>query len=127
MGFGADMDRFKNKTVSRSKQAVEYICFNMSNQIITLTPVDTGAAKNNWQASIGSPNRSAKNDTDKNGSGSRSDANSTSKKAYGNIYYFVNSLPYIKRLENGWSKQAASGMVMITVSRFRNVFKKAIR
>lgn len=127
MGFGADMDRFKNKTVSRSKQAVEYICFNMSNQIITLTPVDTGAAKNNWQSSIGSPNRSANNVADKNGSGALSDAQSKAKSAYGGIFFFVNSLPYIKRLENGWSKQAASGMVMITVARFRNVFKRSIR
>lgn len=127
MGFGSDIDSWKNKAVKKSNDAVTYLCFNMSNQIIKLTPVDTGMAKNNWQASIGSPDRSVTNSTSKTGAGAVSKANEKSKMASGSVYYFVNSLSYIKRLENGWSKQAASGMVMITVARFRNLFNKAIR
>ena len=127
MGFASDIDSWKNKSINRSNDAVKYLCFNMSNQIIKLTPVDTGIAKNNWQASLDSPDRSKSSSANKTGSDAVSKANEKSRMAAGHVYYFVNSLDYIKRLENGWSKQAASGMVMITVARFRNLFTKAIR
>lgn len=127
MGFGADIDKFRNKAINKNKALVNYVCLNMANQIILLTPVDTGAAKNNWQSNIGSPNRSANSLPDKSGSGAKSQAEDKARQAYGGIFYFVNSLPYIKKLENGYSKQSPAGMVMVTIARFRNIFKRAIR
>lgn len=35
--------------------------------------------------------------------------------AYGNIYWLSNNLPYIERLEYGYSKQTPAGMVRLSI------------
>ena len=41
--------------------------------------------------------------------------------------YLSNGLPYAKRLENGWSRQAPTGMVRINVARFSSAIKQAVQ
>lgn len=43
----------------------------------------------------------------------------------GHLHYLVNNLPYAQRLEEGWSSQAPSGMVAITVVEFQGYVDKA--
>ena len=126
MGFGADMDKWKAKTVNKMNNTVKFVCFNISNSIILLTPVDTGAAKNNWQASIGSPDRSTDSAADKSGLGAIKKANDAAKQAAGNIFYLTNSLPYIKRLEEGHSKQSKL-MVTRTVAAWKAYLSRGLR
>jgi hypothetical protein len=45
----------------------------------------------------------------------------------GDIVFLVNNLPYGPRLERGWSKQAPSGMVGITVAEFQKAVSKAAK
>jgi hypothetical protein len=42
------------------------------------------------------------------------------------VIYLTNALPYARRLEYGWSKQAPSGMVRISAMRFAEAVRKAI-
>jgi hypothetical protein len=65
--------------------------------------------------------------TDKTGAKVLTNTKQESEKAAGNIFYLVNNLPYIKPLEYGHSKQAPQGMVRISVVRFRQALKKAIK
>ena len=111
--FTAQLEAFAKKTNQRIDTVVNKTCFELSNSIVKKTPVDTGMARNNWMPSI---------NTITDGGNIPSMAN----KAYGNIYYFTNNLPYIRRLEYGWSKQAPNGMVRLTLQEFKRVIKKAI-
>lgn len=43
----------------------------------------------------------------------------------GDIHFVVNNLPYGKRLEDGWSRQAPHGMVGLTVSEFNTIVRGA--
>jgi hypothetical protein len=46
---------------------------------------------------------------------------------WGEIIYLTNSLPYARRLEYGWSKQAPAGMVRITVANFERHLQNQIK
>ena len=45
--------------------------------------------------------------------------------ASGRIYYLANNVPYARRLEDGWSRQAPQGIVGRTVIQFRQIVKDA--
>jgi len=87
-----------------------------------------GTLRNNWFASIGSAQTTSLRGHD-NGRGSDSlrDAELTSRMAPGNMYYFVNSMPYVKKIEDGGSKQAPAGMVALSILNFRSALDTAVR
>jgi len=116
---------------------------DLSRRVIQRTPVGNpslwssppppgytgGQAKGNWFASIGSPsNEIDRNIRAKNASVPLGRDERIRMNAAGNIYYMVNNLPYIRRLEyEGWSTQAPQGMVRVTVTEFKKSIDKAIR
>lgn len=71
-----------------------------------------GHARKNWQVNIGSPSRSVLPGTDATGQAALTAGYSklAALSAPG-VVYISNPLPYVERLENGWSKQAPRGMV----------------
>ncbi len=46
--------------------------------------------------------------------------------AAGKVYYLVNNLPYAQRLEEGYSKQAPTGMVGLAVIEFPQMVEQAV-
>jgi hypothetical protein len=87
-----------------------------------------GQAKGNWFATLGAPSSAVGAPKDKTGAATIDQAAKVAINAAGNIFYLVNNLPYIRRLEyEGWSSQAPQGMVRITVTEFNQSIKKAIR
>ena len=44
----------------------------------------------------------------------------------GDVIYLVNNLPYAKRIEEGWSRQAPIGVVGLTVLEFQKIVDKAV-
>jgi hypothetical protein len=44
----------------------------------------------------------------------------------GKIYYLYNPLPYAKRIEEGWSRQAPVGLVALTVVEWNNIVENAV-
>jgi len=132
--FQSQLESFAKKTNQRIDVVVRKTCLELSNSIVKKTPVDKGMARNNWMPSINRVDRTV-------GPMSHPDARirAASKKAYGNIYYLTNSLPYIKKLEfggysgptgkvtsAGFSRKAPNGMVRLTMQEFRKVINKAI-
>lgn len=82
---------------------------------VTSTPVDTGRARSNWIVTFGAPtdDERGENEWDRGGNVSLQQAQSAID-AYdvslGDLF-ITNNVPYIERLENGWSAQAPSGML----------------
>lgn len=105
---------------------VQKIGMQVLRGVVMRTPVDTGRARSNWHVSLGSPvviERDPYAPGEKLGIGEGANAQATitigaatieQAPAIG-VIYLTNGLPYITRLEHGWSKQSPAGMVRLTL------------
>lgn len=83
------------------------------------TPVDTGDAQGDWSPEI--------NDYNMSNSGGSIPAVVEDMKA-GDTFYYVNSKPYIRRLEyQGWSMQAPRGMMRISLAEWSSIVRVQAR
>lgn len=80
--------------------------------LVLATPVDTGRARANWQVEIGQPASGVVEPADQSGQGAIA-AGKQVIESYkgGSSINITNNLPYIERLNEGWSKQAPAGFV----------------
>ena len=100
--------------------------FEIATRIIFRSPKDTGLFINNWLSSY-EYDKSTHNIEDESGSKSFG----TLTKKYSGLtldrsFYFMNSLPYAERLEDGWSQQAADGMVKRSLAEFDSIVQETI-
>lgn len=87
--------------------------------VVLATPVDTGRARSNWQVEIGQAADGVIGDpNDKHAKFDQSGREALeagksviAKYAGGSSLNITNNLPYIERLNDGWSKQAPAGFV----------------
>ncbi len=127
--FTVNIEKFIQKTNIEADKVVRKVCFDLMSGVVLKTPVDTGRARANWQASIDTPATGTISFDGDAGSNTQTPAPSASSaaaigkalgavnKATGRVFWLVNNLPYISRLEYGaWSKQAPHGMVRITIA-----------
>ena len=123
----ADIERIAG---DRMDEVVRGTLLDLSKRIVLRTPVGNpglwqgppppgytgGQARGNWQASIGSPASGTTEATDKSGTATISGIAGDTHQAPGNVWYLTNNLPYIGKLEfDGWSTQAAEGMVRVSL------------
>lgn len=92
-------------------RAYRKFALNVYNNLQALSPVDTGRYRNAHHISIGSPSLA------ENGGGIGL-VLGLPRHTYP-LVYFQNNLPYSIRLENGWSKQAPTGVYL-------NAFNSAV-
>lgn len=128
MGSFADQLRaFADKTKVKMETVVRMTSISLMDGCVDRSPVDTGRFKANWMVGIGTPVTTTVTTTDKSGGVSKSRvAPAMETWTAGKSIYITSHLPYAKRLEYGWSKQAAGGMVRLTVQDFRDYVSKAI-
>lgn len=108
------------------------VTLDVFSAVVKRSPVDTGRFKGNWNASYGAPNYTVSQRIDKTpllstGKNIQRDALAL---PVGGITFLSNGLPYAKRLEDGWSKQAPGGMVklaQVEFSRFVDLATKGAR
>ena len=129
--FALDVSKFAVKTGVALDAVARRVAFEVGNGVVLKTPVDTGRARANWIPCVGSIPKGIVALTDKTGGGARSAMQSAVKEfGSGKIIYFANNLPYIQRLEDGWSKQAPAGMVHLTllevVTKFNSIVKGSV-
>lgn len=93
--------------------------------VVTGTPVDTGRARGNWLPSEGSARGETTDRVDQSGQAVIAEIKETVKGL--GIYYLANNLPYIRRLEYGYSAQAPAGMVRLNLARLRSFYGKKVR
>ena len=122
MSFEQEVANFVIKADGLQEKQVRYLCLDLFKGVIMGTPVDTGRARGNWQASVGAPAQSELSTTDKNGGKTIGAGSQAVSKAVGNVFYISNNLPYMYRLEfEGWSNQAPSGWVRTAIERTKQI------
>jgi hypothetical protein len=113
------------KTERKLNEVPRKVVFEMFRKIVLKTPVDEGRARSNWQPSIGSPATGTIDTLDKGGNATIAKAKAILAAANaGDTIYLSNNLPYIRRLEEGYSQQAPAGMVALTVQEFAAIVKR---
>lgn len=89
-------------------KAMKAISFEVLGRVVKKTPVKSGDAQNSWNISEGKINTSLINSVRDKISGKKD-------------VYITNSINYIMKLENGYSKQAPKGMVAVTINELKNL------
>lgn len=117
--FALEIDKELDICFDQWNTVIRKISLQALTGVVLKTPVDTGRARGNWFAQIGGAGNRVTDDTDPSGNttiatGSNEIAKYKSQKGFPVISLY-NNLPYINRLENGYSNQAPNGMVSLTV------------
>lgn len=124
--FELQLKEFENMTAEKSELLFKKVCFDLSNSIIMDTSVLSGRARGNWQPDINSIQNDVLEVEDKSGNATVAKvASQTNNLKLGQYFTLTNNLPYILRLEYGWSKKSPNGMLGINVMRFQNLLNKA--
>lgn len=84
--------------------------------LVMETPVDTGRAKNNWNADINAVDASTTEEANPNADGTGKINEALDNYKSGDTVFISNNLPYIVRLNEGHSKQAPAGFVEAAVT-----------
>ena len=122
MSFATQMRAFENLTTDKAEKVFRKTCFEISNEVISNTPVDTSRAKNNWFPDINKFSTETTESTNKQGSINLV-TGVTNRLQLGTTFTLSNNLPYIVKLEYGWSKQKPNGFVAITIQKFDTILK----
>jgi len=130
LSFSKDLKTFAINFGEVSDKVFRGTSIAMTKSIVERTPVDTGRARGNWFPTLGTPSTKVVESEDYPSDDAivGRAAKTLNSHKMGQSFYLTNNLPYIQRLENGWSEQARNpnGMVEITVNEFqREVDKQA--
>lgn len=127
MSFASDLRAFAEQTKEDIDTVLRAATLEISTSIVLATPVDSGRARNNWIAKLGTPARHTRLTGDVTGQKTINQITTTVSEFGGNVYYLTNNLPYIRRLEyDAWSTQAPDGMVRVSVLEYEQALKRAI-
>ena len=140
--FAKDISKWAKQSGLDVEQVVRATILEMSTEVTLKTPVGNpdlwkspppagytgGQARGNWFPSIDLPST----EVDKQIVGKNANEDSNQRVwtmldlAFGKRFFLVNNLPYIRRLEYGWSTQAPAGMVRSTQTQFKQIVKDEI-
>lgn len=114
--FGKRMKRHGENVEKNATVLVRKCALAVDSAVVIATPVDTGRARGNWQVALNAPASGTLEVEDKSGAGAIAQGSSTiaGHKSGGSIH-ITNNLPYIGRLNDGWSAQAPAGFVQKAV------------
>ena len=133
MTFALDLANFAEKAKSRANLLVGKVVIDIGTALVLKSPVGDadywqssppkgytgGRFRANWQYGLNAPDVSTHNKIDKSGGTTINViVGKVSSDASGKVHFITNTLPYAKRLEDGWSRQAPNGMVKLTVQEF---------
>jgi hypothetical protein len=127
--FSGVIKRFAAQSKEKETLVIRKIAIECFRRIILGTPVDTGRARGNWQASTGSPASREVNALDPTGAmaiaAMVSEVSAWTPKD--DLPAFItNNLPYIQRLNEGWSKQAPAHFIEQVISDMGGIVEAAV-
>lgn len=108
MSFFNDLSIDKELTDEVNKET-RIVALKALRNLVLTTPVDTGRAKGNWQVGVNSDPTAEIDSNDRSGAMAINVGQATinSIKGQGLVDVVIaNNLPYIERLNDGWSEQA---------------------
>lgn len=122
--FELQLRQFAERTGEKADAAVRTVVLEVWRRLIIRSPVDTGRFRANWSYGYGAPPKGA---IPVAGTSESPAAAAPPPKLTNGIgvHYLVNNVPYARRLEYGWSKQAPAGMVRITALEFVGIVDDA--
>jgi hypothetical protein len=124
--YALELTKILSKLDGNLDVFVQKVIIDMGSSVIKRSPVRSGRFRNNWNFSEAAPDISAGRGPDPAGSGAQAQIAALAAKAKaGGVFYFTNALPYAWRIETGWSDQAPSGVVGLTVAEFQAKVDKA--
>lgn len=123
--FSGDLAAFARRTKTTMDEAHRGVVIELFSRVINTTPVDEGRAAGNWRTNVGSPAVGVIDRISTDGAVVISEVVANAGKA-GDKVYMANSLPYIERLEFGWSKQAPSGMVRMAYAEVQQIVNAVV-
>lgn len=116
------------ETETKIDDVLQTIVLKIGNSVVTLSPVDTGRFKGNWQLSIDTGTSASILRYDQEGNTTLADmASKVNTFTAGQVAYIQNHVIYGQDLEQGYSRQAPDGMVMITEAKFLRIVDEAVR
>ena len=121
--FALQIDRELAETMEEFELIVRRLALDGLTRIVQRTPVDTGRARGNWIVTVGERSMFAGAPVDPVGTRVISDGVAAlnefqAAETFPSIF-IQNNLPYIERLEGGYSTQAPGGMVSITLTELK--------
>jgi hypothetical protein len=148
--WSLNLDKWASVQEEKIAAARRVFAFELFSKIVMRTPVDSGAARQNWLVTLNSENHSF--DEGKTGKSNAvlSEGGNVIDLAKGDDTIIMqNNLPYIRKLEyggypnppkgggktasgkeksvNGFSRQSPNGMVGVTMAEANQVFEKAVK
>ena len=127
MSFAENLNKLCARAGEKAEMVVRRAALELQSGMIDGSPVDTGRFKGNFQCGLGVIDPTTTSPPDKSGQGTLARTAATLEGwKPGQTIWLTNSLPYARRLENGWSQQAPAGMVRLTVQRYGDAVAKAV-
>lgn len=123
-GWSIPLDKLAARTGLKLDTVARKVTLDLFTSVVQKSPVDTGRFKANWNVGT-TPNVSFTAST--NASRGLSEAQKAIGIPAGGVVYLSNGLPYARRLEYGYSRQAPAGMVRLSVREFRQFVERAVR
>lgn len=121
MSFESQLNAFVSGTEKKLERTVRAVKLELFRSVILDTPVDTGRARGNWQATIGSP---ATNEIENESMSVALAGVAANLGKVNDVSFLANNLPYIEELEDGSSKQAPAGMVRRNMARVQRLINE---
>jgi hypothetical protein len=125
--FKRNFARLLARVGDKADIVVRKTALELQASMVLKSPVDTGRFRGNWQCGIGGVDTGTASGEDKTGAGSIG-RTTTALAGWrpGLTIWLTNSLPYSRRLEHGWSRQAPQGMVKLTVVEYGQHLRRAV-
>lgn len=126
--FNVEWDRAILKAKKNIQKIIREASGELFADIILYTPVDTGALRGAWVASLNSPDLKDVDTLDKVGADTAFKAlYAISQFKVGDTIYMANNKDYAEYIEYGHSSQAPAGMVRVNIIRFNSILEKTAK
>lgn len=124
--FKARLNQRAREVQENSNEVVKQVAATVAQVVIYGTPVDTGHARANWLAGIGTEPTNEDPSEDEDGTATLIEIEGVlhTRKSEEDIY-ISNNVPYINRLNDGYSAQAPAGFVEQGINTAIQGLKKA--
>jgi len=112
--FKIRIDDIANKLEKNGVELVKKVALAVDQAVVLSTPVDTGRARSNWLVSVDNPEERTVETYGESSASKAISQGSSEINSFGEsnkAIYITNNLPYIQRLNDGYSAQAPAGFV----------------
>lgn len=126
MRWDMNPTEFSTTIQNDAENLIKAIASDTTTMIVPLTPVMDGTARSNYRVSLNNPDFGydlKQFDYTGQATIAKSLQFIANNAKLGSVLYIQNNVPYINRLEHGWSKQAPQGMFGLTFNYIVSKYK----